>query len=402
MARTLHARFAATVLASALLTGCVREDARDIDVAAQPAVAPTASSLELMIEGRPQRVRLQVERPDLVLVIDDPMKADVSRTLVAPALAIGMLADRRLAPFWPMLDRWGGPGLNTQRDRAIEELPVGDLAAYSGAVLTQPGRQQSNMQSTLQTVYSLRMLGRFDDAHRLIEIMMTQWSDMRPTDIETLMIAKSDLYKTAGRKSDAILLLERHIASVPAEHARRALAPLAELQAEEGRFAAAINTLDTPRARLGLQVDDDPIPGTEWVRACALSGLTQDLRAKAKIAASAKARWEQAVTHGEDATAGEGGGYLAPDYYRFALCTGNGEALADYLAYDARQTRIPSAAGWLFQPHHRPLDTDHAAAIERASRDHRLTDLLASIRPLDASYAAAINGWRYASDVASE
>ena len=227
-----------------------------------------------MIEGRLQRVRLQVERSDLVLVIDDPMKADVSRTLVTPALAIGLLADRRLAPFWPILDQWGGPGLNTQRDRAIEELPVGDLAAYSGAVLTEPGR----LQSSLQTVYSLRMLGRFDDAHRLIDMMMTQRSDMRPTDIETLMIAKSDLYKSAGRKSDAILLLERHIASVPAEHAQRTLPPLAELQAEDGRFAAAIDTLDTPRARLGLQVDDDPIPGTEWVRACALSGLTQDLR----------------------------------------------------------------------------------------------------------------------------
>ncbi|MGB3738487.1 MAG: hypothetical protein WA948_03950 [Pontixanthobacter sp.] len=47
-----------------------------------------------------------------------------------------MLADRRLGPLWPDLERWGGPGRDGRRNRAIEELPIGDLAAYNGVTLT--------------------------------------------------------------------------------------------------------------------------------------------------------------------------------------------------------------------------------------------------------------------------
>ena len=62
--------------------------------------------------------------------------------------------------------------------------------------------------------------------------------------------------------------------------------------------------------------------------------------------------------------------------------------------------RLPS---WLFQPHYRPLGLPITPPRSSAlPAILRLTDLLASIRPLDASYAAAINGWRYASDAASE
>ncbi len=122
-----------------------------------------------------------------------------------------------------------------------------------------------------------------------------------------------------------------------------------------------------------------------------MNGLSDDRDEKDRIRAAILSAWQDA----NKPLAGDGESNIAPGYYRYALCTGNGDALVDVLLFDASLGRVPSMASFIFQPAYVPLDTDHARAIERALADPRIGEILASVRALDASYASAVNGWRY-------
>lgn len=351
---------------------------------------PEQQVVMLDVEGDEQRVLIEKRGPELALIIHNLADGDVHDVLVTPSLAVGLLADRRLANLWPALERWGGLGLNIQRDRTISELPVGDLEQYAAGLF----EAEHGSRKLLEQIYTLRTLGRFTDAHRLLDA----YQETDPSAVEqtaTFAIARSDLLKSAGRKAEAMATLTNFLEpGRSTEATAQALSNLSELKVEEGLTMAGLATMDRRDQLLGYAADTSMPMTMDWVRACAMSQLSQEPAGKAAVVASMRTAWRRAIEEDALPLAGDGRSNVAPEYLRFAFCTGDGGALADVLAYDFEMGRVPLAAAWLFQPGYKPLDPDHAEAIAAARHDARMAPLLTLVRPLNREYDQAVNNWR--------
>ena len=375
---------AGLVAGALLLTGCATapEDAR---VAGPPPVADgcvAQGSMRLVIEGEWHGLCL-VDRGDArLLVFRNEATGASAEAPLSPGYAVGLLGDRRLEPLWPAIEQWGGPGMARQRDRALNALVVGNLESTSADALDADDPDAG----PVANIYALRSIGRFDDAHALLDRVEAAL----PSD--TVVALRSDLMKTAGRKDEAIALLQDYLAAPDRTEPEklRALLNLAELLVEEGRLGKALVALDRLDDEHGVKID--------WLTACALHqrrmARGDDMTAARPdpLRRRLRARWLR------DEEPDEGEAHVASDYFRYALCIGDGEALASIIARDHATGRVPSMASTLFQPRYRPLDPDHAKAISGAREDPEIAYIRADVRPLGPESDAAVNGWRSSRD----
>lgn len=190
--------------------------------------------------------------------------------LVTVRDALAVLADRKLAAFWPAVAEFAGRDLERQRARLLARTAQG---VRSGASL-----DEAKALSVRQHFDALSETGRINEGLEEIRPTLARANagKSRSDGIASLRAGVASELASQGRVGEALALVDA------GERRRRAAKPFsgdyrvdrAAILAEAGRHSEALGWIDSARKQ-ALKVDKDADSEVQfaWIRACALAGV---------------------------------------------------------------------------------------------------------------------------------
>jgi hypothetical protein len=205
---------------------------------------------------------------------------------------LAVLADRRLAPFWPAVAEFAGPDLVRHRDRLLERTAEGvrlGISPLSPANMRQLALADSRAQAARQRFEAMVEAGRLDaglaEAGEAIARAAADKSNDAPNGEFGLRIAAAGALASNDRVDEALAMLEagERSAHTYKEFRRNYWINRAALLVEAGRYAEGLRWADAAvaSARTGPAYADVYVHFA-WIRGCALQGLGRAAEAAAQ------------------------------------------------------------------------------------------------------------------------
>ncbi|MEH3098661.1 hypothetical protein [Sphingomonas adhaesiva] len=365
-------------------------------VAILPAIAGADTMREVVsIDGAETAVELRLDDGIGELRYRPRGGREAWRTVPLDTLApiVAVLADQRLAPLWPVLERWAGPDLTLARDAMLTRTKASWEQRRASTRAAQPsqGAVRKPIRALLQYAVALQDAGRFAEAAALLRAQR----DLQPVKSEwdrsewiTLSINLANVMAGAGDREGAIAVLEQASVRLKGSpYAINADLNRAAMLAEGGRYEAALSAVEAAVAAFaGASGHGAEVPGArlqfDWIRACALRGLGREAEA-----ATLMASFRSAATPMQ--------GRFAPPADRDVeergwACLRDPAALAALWQRDLTAPAIGSLTFVTAQPAMQSLGYD-PATLDRA---RRLLGTPAPLRLLPDRYAPALRAWQ--------
>lgn len=299
--------------------------------------------------------------------------------------ALEVLADRRLAPFWPALLEFAGPDLARLRDRSLARTEAGTrlgMPQASATTMRELALAEGWALAAIQRLEAMVQAGRFDEGMSEAKAALAAAS-ARSEDSSRFMLRSSLAWYLAGRDrtDEGLAVLEQGEKNLRVPlYAVNYWLTRAAILAGAGRYGESLALADATIARIGKRRMGDIYWDAHfhfaWIRACALKGLGRGAEAASLLPAIAAADAE-----------------LAPHRLRAYACLGDESALAAELVRQLGDEEMPASAAWLLQRVGSSREPGSEIFRRAASRADVRAAFDARARTLPAELGPAMRHW---------
>lgn len=220
------------------------------------------------------------------------------RHLYSPRDILPLLADERLAAFWPLIDRWAGEDLQLLVSRRLAQRRAGWRQGYAAPpATTGESLMRARARALAQYAQALIDAGREDEAVSLLDrelATMRVRSARERQEWALLSNMAAGAVVAMGRSDEGIArfrALSDQLGTDPV--ALNARISMAATLADGGRHSEALVMEEEVRRAFLAAAGDRQMPGSmlffDMIRACALKGLGRDEEGDRLMAAVAAA-----------------------------------------------------------------------------------------------------------------
>lgn len=237
---------------------------------------------------------------------------------------LAVLADRKLAAFWPAVTEFAGGDLERQRARLLARTAQGFRSGAGPGLAAKVRWNEAWALTARQRFDAMSEVGRIDEGLSEIRPVLARAAAGRRRSDEIahgfLRAGVASELASQGRVDEALALLEAGEKSRSAAKRFRGdyRVDRAAILAEAGRYSEALRWVESAREQ-ALKVDKDADADVRfaWIRACALAGLGRNGESETeyrRIEAPVRLRLRALACMGdEDRLAAELIGQLATD-----------------------------------------------------------------------------------------